>query len=541
VPHKAAHRRSAVILTALDVETKAVLRHLNPQGEKTIGGTVFYRGKFEDWDIAVAETGAGNTSAAAIAERAIANFRPSVALFVGVAGGVKDVVIGDVVVADKMYGYESGKEDETGFKPRPEVKNAAHDIEQRGRALPKSDDWRKRLNGDLDHRSPSVFVGPIAGGEKVVASNSAPTAEFLRKFYSDALAVEMEGRGFLEAVNINALVMGGVVRGISDLLSGKAEADARGLQALAADAASAAVFEILHALPPPAQSRERKPVEKPPPKPTKTRSPGPRPKRASALDVVSGAALAPAAFMETPSTFSKAVYFSKGEVLAKIGVPNVDEILFSYFDTPDAYLRIIPMSPLPQPLSLATLREVAVLVPIPMLKKRPGNLVAVNEYGVIGYDPAHSSRGGPAPLNWATQLFRNGELWAVSNTMIVRKHNGRPEWLPLPILPAFVFEELYYDNLHSSVAFAREHLSLKPPFQIELGLLDTRGMHIGINTDDIRGPVQAKQAVLRVTLPDAERENINSALLEFFNDVHDLSGYRRPLGLYGFPPGPPRP
>jgi hypothetical protein len=136
--------------------------------------------------------------------------------------------------------------------------------------------------------------------------------------FHDALAVEMEGRGFLEAVNINALVMGGVVRGISDLLSGKAEADARGSQALAADAASAAVFEILHALPPPAQSRERKPVKKPPPKPSKPRSPGPRPKPASALDVVSGATVAAPAFLETPSTFSKAVYFSKGEVLAKI-------------------------------------------------------------------------------------------------------------------------------------------------------------------------------------------------------------------------------
>jgi nucleoside phosphorylase len=169
-----------VILTALDAETKAVLRHLKPQREKTISGTVFYRGKFEIWDIAVAEAGAGNTSAAAIAERAIANFRPSVALFVGVAGGVKDVTIGDVVIADKMYGYESGKEDETGFKPRPEVKNAAHDIEQRGRALPKSDNWRKRFNKKLSHNSPTVFVGPIAGGEKVVASNRAPTAQFVQ-------------------------------------------------------------------------------------------------------------------------------------------------------------------------------------------------------------------------------------------------------------------------------------------------------------------------------------------------------------------------
>ena len=212
--------RSAAILTALDVETRAVLRHLTKRDERTIDGTVFYLGRFEDWGIAVAEAGPGNSSAAAIAERAIANFRPSVALFVGIAGGVKDVKIGDVVVADKMYGYESGKDDETGFRPRPEVKNSAHDIEQRGRALPKSDDWLKRLNPDLTHDSPKIFVGPIAGGEKVIASTRSTTAAFLEKHYSDALAIEMEGRGFLEAVNINALVLGGVIRGISDMLSG---------------------------------------------------------------------------------------------------------------------------------------------------------------------------------------------------------------------------------------------------------------------------------------------------------------------------------
>jgi nucleoside phosphorylase len=96
-------RRSALILTALDVETKAVLRHLKRNGEKVVGGTVFYRGKFEAWDVAVAECGAGNTGAAAIAQRGIASFEPRVALFVGVAGGIKDVKIGDVVVADKMY------------------------------------------------------------------------------------------------------------------------------------------------------------------------------------------------------------------------------------------------------------------------------------------------------------------------------------------------------------------------------------------------------------------------------------------------------
>ena len=179
------------------------MRHLKRAGEDTIDGTVFYRGRFEDWDIAIAECGPGNTSAAAIAQRGIAQYRPRVALFVGVAGGIKDVKIGDVVVADKVYRYKFGKEDETGVHPRPNVRNSSHEIEQRGRLLPKSEDWKKRLNPELTHESPAAVVGPIASGERVVASFDGPTARQLRGSYGDAVAVEMEGGGFREAADIN--------------------------------------------------------------------------------------------------------------------------------------------------------------------------------------------------------------------------------------------------------------------------------------------------------------------------------------------------
>ena len=245
---QAAPNNSAVILTALDLETRAVLRHVPEWSEETVEGTVFYCGRFADWRVSVAEVGAGNPSAAAIAERAIRHFNPRVALFVGVAGGVKDVALGDVVVATKVYGYESGKEDAGNFNPRAEVFRSAHEIEQRGRALCKRDNWRTRLDPSIQHGAPNIFVAPIAAGEKVVASSRKATARLLRKLYSDAVAVEMEGRGFLEGVHLNADVRGGVIRGISDLLDGKTKADKAGSQKRAADAASAAVFEILSGL-----------------------------------------------------------------------------------------------------------------------------------------------------------------------------------------------------------------------------------------------------------------------------------------------------
>jgi hypothetical protein len=47
----------AVIVTALEVETRAVLRQLGKYNVETVGGTGFFKGQFEGWDIAVVEAG----------------------------------------------------------------------------------------------------------------------------------------------------------------------------------------------------------------------------------------------------------------------------------------------------------------------------------------------------------------------------------------------------------------------------------------------------------------------------------------------------
>jgi DNA-binding NtrC family response regulator/nucleoside phosphorylase len=236
----------AVILTALPDEYKAVRSHLAGLRESTHPqGTVYEIGDFGDrtWEIVLAQVGTGNNQAAVEAERAIAFFKPSLALFIGVAGGIKDVGIGDVVAATKVYGYESGKA-RTEFEPRPDVGRSSFRMEQRAIAEAKKNDWLVRVNPSPSV-SPRVFVGPIAAGEKVLASRRSSLYQFLRSSYGDALAVEMEGRGFLEATHANQQVEALVIRGISDLVSSKAASDRRGSQWLAACHASAFAFEVL--------------------------------------------------------------------------------------------------------------------------------------------------------------------------------------------------------------------------------------------------------------------------------------------------------
>ena len=211
-------------------------------------GTIYYQGTFSDqrhdWNIVVAEIGMGSSGAALETERAIHFFRPEVIFFVGIASGLKDVQIGDVVAAMKVYNYESGKES-ASFQARPEVWRTSYALEQRARAEALSGVWLSRLNEDFPGPSPRVFIGALAAEDKIIASKRASVYQLLRTVYGDALAVEMEGHGFLQAVRANQSVQALVVRGISALIGDKTGAEQAYLRERAARHAAAFAFEVL--------------------------------------------------------------------------------------------------------------------------------------------------------------------------------------------------------------------------------------------------------------------------------------------------------
>lgn len=243
----------AVILTALRVEYQAVRAFLSNCEEVTHPkGKIYEHGSFtangKSWEIGIVWVGPGNVDAAIETERAIEYFEPQVVLFVGIAGGINDVDIGDVVAATKIYGYESGKDGDKEFKTRANIAQSSYALVERARAETLKSDWLQRLP-NIPDPIPNVLVQPIATGEKVVGSTKSSTFNLLAGSYSDAVAVEMEGYGFSRAVYAGTNVSSIVIRGISDLIDGKNDSAKYGPEPerhrKASEHASAFAFQIL--------------------------------------------------------------------------------------------------------------------------------------------------------------------------------------------------------------------------------------------------------------------------------------------------------
>jgi nucleoside phosphorylase len=253
----------AVILTALPVELVAVHDQLQAAGEvrsNTIsGGQIHLTGKLVGqhvtWEIACALSEQTNSAAAAALVNAINAFKPDVAIFVGVAGGIakNGAALGDVVAATRVIAYEGRKEKNDGLQQRPLDLASSFNLKQVATYMLLDDAWQQRiLSREPCARSAfHAHVEPIAVGSKVVASSTSATARLIEQVAPRAVAVEMEGVGFLEAVSRFQPVSGIVIRGISDLLDGKAEADGQGWQRQASANAAAFAFEMLYRFQPP--------------------------------------------------------------------------------------------------------------------------------------------------------------------------------------------------------------------------------------------------------------------------------------------------
>lgn len=240
-----------VILTALEQKERQILTKLL-QNPSTIrhpeSGTDYYVGLYNNFEIFVGRTDQTNVNAALETERAVTFIKPKFIFFVGVAGGMKDVKVGDVVIGQDVIGYERGKsEAENGteiFKSRSKFGASSYKLERTATNFSVSEEW-SALKSQMNLTNVQVFTGTIASGEQVIASKGSELFNFLKQNCSHALAAEMEGLGFLEACRQYPHVQSLLIRGVSDLIDGKEESDEKGSQEDAMKNAGAFLFGIL--------------------------------------------------------------------------------------------------------------------------------------------------------------------------------------------------------------------------------------------------------------------------------------------------------
>jgi hypothetical protein len=90
------------------------------------------------------------------------------------------------------------------------------------------------------------------------------------------------------------------------------------------------------------------------------------------------------------------------------------------------------------------------------------------------------------------------------------------------------------------VAFAFSQLGLKFPADIEFGVLRLEGVQLAVQDQDIRGPIRLNKIISPHELKTGSAVEIDQALVDFFDQIYNATGFARAVGQFYFPPGPPR-
>jgi nucleoside phosphorylase len=194
-------RISVLLITPVEVEYQAVAKRfgLLPEARPHWGGVYRhggYTGKFHDYELWLTTPGSGVDTIAAELGMLVNSLLPDLVILLGIARGIKDVELGDVVVGTQGHHYESGVHTQDGFSARPLDVQYSPYLVSVAREVGRSETWKEQVlmpaNSPVNIADVRVHAGPIAGGNKVIKNEENEVIETIRKSYNATLALEME-------------------------------------------------------------------------------------------------------------------------------------------------------------------------------------------------------------------------------------------------------------------------------------------------------------------------------------------------------------
>ena len=191
--------------------------------------------------------GKGKVKAAAVTVGVINRWHPRYVILVGIAGGIgsKNVLIGDILIADKIVDYEMQKVPSTGSNHRREVLQVDQILWDAYSHI-QGDTWQNLIKEKRPIRgNPTFHNGTIASGDKVVADINFITR--IQDEWPDLIGVEMEAAGVATAALQSPDKPGFfMVRCVSDLADDNRDSlDIEAWRSYACDAAAAFTSAIL--------------------------------------------------------------------------------------------------------------------------------------------------------------------------------------------------------------------------------------------------------------------------------------------------------
>ncbi|WP_319406227.1 hypothetical protein [uncultured Desulfosarcina sp.] len=199
---------------------------------------------------------AGNVTCARACSKLFSVIDCKLCILIGICAGLKSKVkIGDVIAADMILDYESGRKTQKKFEKRPNAYRLDTFME---RSLsyfhPDSLNWQNYVSGKVDELNqviktkrikswfPNYLHGIILSGEKLIVDGTLPSMQ--KEYHEQTRAAEMEGSGFAsicKEFNMPWLIF----RGVSDFGDSK-KSTTKDLQPLAAlSAATIAKYYLM--------------------------------------------------------------------------------------------------------------------------------------------------------------------------------------------------------------------------------------------------------------------------------------------------------
>lgn len=224
------------IIGAMEEEVELLRERMEGFETREIAGMRFHRGRIEEEEVVLVQSGVGKVNAAVCAQILISVFGVKRIINSGIAGSLDErIEIGDIVISSDAVEHDM---DASGFGYAPgeipRMDRIAFEADRELGELAKR--CCEQMNPEI-----SCFIGRIATGDIFVSD--ALTKKKIKKTFH-ALCAEMEGAAIAHAAFLNRVPFL-IIRAISDKADGSASVDYKEFESAAIGNCSRLTLELL--------------------------------------------------------------------------------------------------------------------------------------------------------------------------------------------------------------------------------------------------------------------------------------------------------